>query len=63
MLFIALSYALPKDSKEDEILITALTYLDKSYQFGSKSLYAMDCSAFVQRVFELNGKKNKLLTE
>ncbi|MDW8066482.1 MAG: C40 family peptidase [Aquificaceae bacterium] len=37
------------------IVLTALTYMQRPYQFGANELYRMDCSAFVQRVFEVNG--------
>ncbi|MFN7064725.1 MAG: C40 family peptidase [Aquificaceae bacterium] len=39
----------------DNIVFTALTYMNRPYQFGSNEIYKMDCSAFVQRVFEING--------
>lgn len=41
----------------ENIVLTALSYLERPYQFGAKELYRMDCSAFVQRVFEVNGIK------
>ncbi len=41
----------------DNIVLTALTYMERPYQFGANELYRMDCSAFVQRVFEVNGIK------
>jgi len=41
----------------DGIVLTALTYMERPYQFGANELYRMDCSAFVQRVFEVNGIK------
>ncbi len=39
----------------DSIVLTALTYMERPYQFGANELYRMDCSAFVKRVFEVNG--------
>ncbi|MEZ0338101.1 MAG: C40 family peptidase [Aquificaceae bacterium] len=39
----------------DNIVLTALTYMERPYQFGGNDLYRMDCSAFVKRVFEVNG--------
>ncbi|MFN3870141.1 MAG: C40 family peptidase [Aquificaceae bacterium] len=39
----------------DNIVLTALTYMERPYQFGANDLYRMDCSAFVQRVFKVNG--------
>ncbi len=48
------SFALPD---EDHILITAISFINRGYSFGSSSPYAMDCSAFVQRVFRINGIK------
>ncbi len=39
----------------DNIVLTALTYMERPYQFGANDIYRMDCSAFVQRVFEING--------
>ncbi len=41
----------------DGVVLTALTYMERPYQFGANELYRMDCSAFVQRVFEVNGIK------
>lgn len=41
----------------ENIVLTALSYLERPYQFGANELYRMDCSAFVQRVFEVNGIK------
>lgn len=37
------------------VVLTALTYMERPYQFGANELYRMDCSAFVQRVFQVNG--------
>ncbi len=42
-------------ANSENIVLTALTYMERPYQFGAKDLYRMDCSAFVQRVFEVNG--------
>ncbi|WPM32783.1 C40 family peptidase [Hydrogenobacter sp. T-2] len=42
-------------ANSDNIVLTALTYMERPYQFGANDLYRMDCSAFVQRVFEVNG--------
>lgn len=39
----------------DNIVLTALAYMERPYQFGANELYRMDCSAFVQRVFQVNG--------
>lgn len=39
----------------ESLVLTALTYMERPYQFGANELYRMDCSAFVQRVFEVNG--------
>lgn len=39
----------------ENIVLTALTYMERPYQFGANDLYRMDCSAFVQRVFKVNG--------
>ena len=39
----------------ENIVLTALTYMERPYQFGANELYRMDCSAFVRRVFEVNG--------
>lgn len=50
--WVCLSFALP-DS--DHLLITAFSFMDRSYRFGSDGSYAMDCSAFVQKVFRING--------
>lgn len=49
-----LSISLSLASNEG-IVLTALTYMERPYQFGANSLFKMDCSAFVQRVFEVNG--------
>ncbi|MCS7262547.1 MAG: C40 family peptidase [Aquificaceae bacterium] len=49
-----LSFGLALSSPEG-IALTALTYMDRSYQFGANDLYKMDCSAFVQRVFGAHG--------
>jgi cell wall-associated NlpC family hydrolase len=46
------SFALPNS---DYLLITALSFMDRGYRFGSEDAYAMDCSAFVQKVFRING--------
>ncbi len=37
------------------LALTALSYLERQYKFGSNELKAMDCSAFVQRVFAVHG--------
>lgn len=51
-ILISLSLSL---ANSENIVLTALTYMDRQYEFGANSLYRMDCSAFVQRVFEVNG--------
>lgn len=53
--FVHASFAFPESSKEDEVVITALSLIDRRYKFGSESSQAMDCSAFVQKVFLING--------
>ncbi|GBC88429.1 Murein DD-endopeptidase MepS/Murein LD-carboxypeptidase [bacterium HR13] len=62
LFFVCISPAMPESSQEglkvsnaDEMILTALSYIDRSYRFGSESPWAMDCSAFVQRVFRING--------
>ena len=50
--FLAIGLAL---AGTDNIVLTALTYMERPYQFGGNDLYRMDCSAFVKRVFEVNG--------
>ncbi|MCS6957828.1 MAG: C40 family peptidase [Aquificaceae bacterium] len=50
LLSVCMSFANPEG-----IVLTALTYMQRPYQFGANELYRMDCSAFVQRVFEVNG--------
>ncbi len=42
-------------ANSENIVLTALSYMERPYQFGANELYRMDCSAFVQRVFEVNG--------
>ncbi|MDW8294685.1 MAG: C40 family peptidase [Aquificaceae bacterium] len=44
-------------ANSENLILTALTYMERPYQFGANELYRMDCSAFVQRVFEVNGIK------
>ncbi|MFN4012486.1 MAG: C40 family peptidase [Aquificaceae bacterium] len=39
----------------DNIVLTALTYMERPYKFGADHIYRMDCSAFVRRVFKVNG--------
>ena len=41
----------------ESIVLTALTYMERPYKFGANEIYRMDCSAFVQRVFKVNGIK------
>ncbi len=41
-------------ANSENIVLTALSYMERPYQFGANDLYRMDCSAFVQRVFEVN---------
>lgn len=50
LLTLGISFASP-----DGIVLTALTYMERPYQFGANQIYRMDCSAFVQRVYEANG--------
>lgn len=49
-----LAMALPEQKESDEVLITALTFIERGYKFGSADAQAMDCSAFVQKVFAAN---------
>lgn len=45
------------------IVLTALTYMGRPYKLGANDIYRMDCSAFVQRVFDVNGIKLPRTTE
>ncbi|MCS7170759.1 MAG: C40 family peptidase [Aquificaceae bacterium] len=56
MLGLLLGFSLSLASSEG-VVLTALTYMERPYRFGANELYRMDCSAFVQRVFEVNGIK------
>lgn len=47
----------------ENIVLTALTYMERPYKFGANGIYQMDCSAFVQRVFQVNGIKLPRTTE
>lgn len=42
-------------ASNEGIVLTALSYMERPYRFGANELYRMDCSAFVQRVFMVNG--------
>ncbi|MFN3814312.1 MAG: C40 family peptidase [Aquificaceae bacterium] len=53
-LIITLAMALSEQERSGEVLITALTFMERSYKFGSEDTQAMDCSAFVQKVFAAN---------
>ena len=44
--FLAIGLAL---AGTDNIVLTALTYMERPYQFGGNDLYRMDCSAFVKK--------------
>ncbi len=45
------------------LVLTALSYMERPYQFGANELYRLDCSAFVQRVFMANGIRMPRTTE
>lgn len=47
----------------ENIVLTALTYMERPYKLGANDLYRMDCSAFVQRVFDVNGIRLPRTTE
>ena len=47
-----------KQSK-DNLIITALSYLNTPYQWGGKTPFGIDCSGFSQMVYKLNGYKLK----
>lgn len=51
-IFLSFAWAGP-----ESVALTALSYLERQYAFGSSDLYRMDCSAFVQRVFAVHGIK------
>lgn len=45
------------------LVLTALSYMERPYQFGANELHRLDCSAFVQRVFMANGIRMPRTTE
>ena len=47
-----------KQSK-DNLIITALSYLNTPYQWGGKTPFGIDCSGFSQMVYKLNGYQLK----
>lgn len=42
-------------SKVDSLIDTALKYIDAPYLWGGKSIWGMDCSGFIQVVFQIHG--------
>ena len=44
---------------KNELINTALTYLNAPYEWGGKSVFGIDCSGFTQMVYKLNGYKLK----
>ena len=44
---------------KDNIIETALTYLNTPYQWGGKTPFGIDCSGFSQIVYKLNGYQLK----
>lgn len=46
-------------SPKEELVKTALLYLNSPYAWGGKSPFGIDCSGFTQMVYKLNGHKLK----
>jgi hypothetical protein len=46
---------LVKDSNSHSLIDTAIKYLDTPYLWGGKSVWGIDCSGFVQVVFQMHG--------
>lgn len=46
-------------TEKNELINTALLYLNSPYSWGGKSPFGIDCSGFTQMVYKLNGYKLK----
>ena len=46
---------LQKSNAKDDLVNTALLYLNSPYMWGGKSPFGIDCSGFVQCVYQLHG--------
>lgn len=46
-------------SPKEQLIKTALLYLNSPYAWGGKSPFGIDCSGFTQMVYKLNGHKLK----